>query len=550
MPNPKTERETVTFVAPTGLRPVSRSPSPRISEASVSKTSAQPDVLASLQASLPGIEARLAKLEVLLEQRLKNPPDVFESAKFIADTVSSTLQERFKSLERRVDAAIARGSNGASSPFFPNDHEVKEDSSIQPKALRDVSVGSGTCGISAAPIRKPGTGFLTRRSASLLEEDTVPRLRRISKEATGKDWFLRRGFVVNFRRLMELQKVFAIIHELIKSTAIAALTLVLASDVWQLGYSVMFVVILFMIYGFHAAHYDTMDISDYQNLVELLEDDNGVCGGRNVDNPNRLLKALSLKRPGRRRRALFINVLFGLLCSGMWSMVIYSWTMELQESGIWQIGGEFYATLLLVGTLMLIFHSIFEWLYWRETQCVMPYWNRARKVPWDPVVHGIPHRFRWLGLPSMWFTSSESYADLSLWIHHAKGHEFGRKANKVFPEEMALFSLYARNACQLRRSLRHAKLYNVHKASFLTRGDDAKSKCQRLQSLPTGSEPEELQIDFMFYDILSKEYLQPEEDYTDTQIHVLQHAPPTWPEGDRGATLLQQYQWKLHQASI
>eukprot|EP00434_Breviolum_minutum_P033715 symbB.v1.2.029834.t1/scaffold3307.1/size59352/1 len=232
------------------------------------------------------------------------------------------------------------------------------------------------------------------------------------------------------------------------------------------------------------------------------------------------------------------------------SMVIYSWTMELQESGIWQIGGEFYATLLLVGTLMLIFHSIFEWLYWRETQCVMPYWNRARKVPWDPVVHGIPHRFRWLGLPSMWFTSSESYADLSLWIHHAKGHEFGRKANKVFPEEMALFSLYARNACQLRRSLRHAKLYNVHKASFLTRGDDAKSKCQRLQSLPTGSEPEELQIDFMFYDILSKEYLQPEEDYTDTQIHVLQHAPPTWPEGDRGATLLQQYQWKLHQASI
>lgn len=71
-----------------------------------------------------------------------------------------------------MDAAIARGSNGASSPFFPNDHEVKEerfleggsrffhqlvllhaniatgyeigeDSSIQPKALRDVSVGSG-----------------------------------------------------------------------------------------------------------------------------------------------------------------------------------------------------------------------------------------------------------------------------------------------------------------------------------------------------------------------------------------------------------------------
>eukprot|EP00435_Cladocopium_sp_Y103_P020927 s3291_g5.t1 len=349
----------------------------------------------------------------------------------------------------------------------------------------------------------------------------MARLRRISKEATGKDWFLHRGFVVNFRRLMELQKVFAIIHELIKSTAIAALTLVLASDVWQLGYSVMFVVILFMIYGFHAAHYDTMDIGDYCNLVELLEDDNGVCGGRNVDNPNRLLKALSLARTGRRRRAVLIIVLFGLLCSGMWTMVAYSWTMELQDSGMWQIGGEFYATLLLVGTLMFIFHFIFEWLYWRETQCVMPYWNRARKVPWDPVIHGTPHRFRWFGLPSMWFTSSDAYADLSLWIHHAKGHPCGRKVNKVFPEEMALFSLSARNACQLRQSLRHAKLYNVHKASFLTRCEDAKSSCQRLGSLPKGKDPEELKIDFVFYDIQSKEYLQPEEDYTDTQIHVL-----------------------------
>ena len=77
-----------------------------------------------------------------------------------------------------MDAAIARGSNGASSPFFPNDQEVKEErfleggsrffhqlvllhaniatgyeigedysiQPIQPKALRDVSVGSGRAG--------------------------------------------------------------------------------------------------------------------------------------------------------------------------------------------------------------------------------------------------------------------------------------------------------------------------------------------------------------------------------------------------------------------
>ena len=64
---------------------------------------------------------------------------------------------------------------------------------------------------------------------------------------------------------------------------------------------VLFVAILFVIYGFHAAHYDTMDIrrglrllrsprtdmcfrfwhpGDYHHLVDLLEDDHGQCGGR------------------------------------------------------------------------------------------------------------------------------------------------------------------------------------------------------------------------------------------------------------------------------
>ncbi|CAE7446913.1 unnamed protein product [Symbiodinium natans] len=357
--------------------------------------------------------------------------------------------------------------------------------------------------------------FVTRRSLSAVTEDEGPgasrRLRRVSKDVSAKDQYLRRCFVVNFRRLMELQKVFAIIHELIKSTAIAALTLVLAGNPWQLGYSVLFVAILFVIYGFHAAHYDTMDISDYQHLVDLLEDDHGVCMGRSVDNPNRLLKALTLARTGRRRRAVLIILLFGLLCSGMWSMVVYAWTMELTE-GVWAIGDEFYATLLLVGTLMLLFHAAFEWLYWRETQCVMPWWDRRLKEPWDPSRHGIPRRFRWLGLPSMWFTCGQAYSDLSLWIQHAKGQWQG-KVSKVFPEEMALFSLHASGACQLRRTLQHAKLYSVRRGVFLTREGGANAP-------PTG-DPEELQIKFVFFDAQSNEYMQPEEEHKETQIHVL-----------------------------
>ena len=42
-----------------------------------------------------------------------------------------------------------------------------------------------------------------RHSGSLLSEDNKQRLRRVSKEVTRQEFFLRRGFVVNFRRLME-----------------------------------------------------------------------------------------------------------------------------------------------------------------------------------------------------------------------------------------------------------------------------------------------------------------------------------------------------------
>ncbi|CAE7908617.1 unnamed protein product [Symbiodinium microadriaticum] len=460
----------------------------------------------------------------------------------------------FKNLKRSRSAVATRNfrKDRSESPGPPGglweelQHLTVEQKQMT-KGLRECEYGVDRCAAWASVLsnledrvtdvllRRP---LVTRRSLSALTEDdrpTTSRLRRVSKETSGKEPYLRRCFVVNFRRLMELQKVFAIIHELIKSTAIAALTLVLAGNVWQLGYSVLFVAILFVMYGFHAAHYDTMDISDYHHLVDLLEDDHGVCGGRSIDNPNRLLKALTLARTGRRRRAVLIILLFGLLCSGMWSMVAYSWTMELTE-GVWSIGDEFYATLLLVGTLMLLFHTVFEWLYWRETQCVMPWWNRQLKEPWDPARHGIPRRFRWFGLPSMWFTCGNAYSDLSLWIQHAKGQWRGKKVNKVFPEEMALFSLHASGACQLRRTLQHAKLYSVQRCSFLTREGDA-------NALPKGSDPEELQINFVFFDTQSKEYMQPEEEQKETQIHVLNRPIRSGTKGadrlDLGSTLLE-----------
>lgn len=526
------------FAAPSGLRPVS--PQPRSPQTGVSEDSARhrrrpspgssPEAEQTVQDTtelaekvaeqvakslMPALKSHMEALRPKSEPRAMIP---LEAVDRVSDGVAMALGNRLQTLEEQV-AEVA-----ALAPLLAG---------LRPLPTLDMKDSSGSM-----LFPHSGSGPLARRSLSALTEDdrpTTSRLRRVSKETSGKEPYLRRCFVVNFRRLMELQKVFAIIHELIKSTAIAALTLVLAGNVWQLGYSVLFVAILFVMYGFHAAHYDTMDISDYHHLVDLLEDDHGVCGGRSIDNPNRLLKALTLARTGRRRRAVLIILLFGLLCSGMWSMVAYSWTMELTE-GVWSIGDEFYATLLLVGTLMLLFHTVFEWLYWRETQCVMPWWNRQLKEPWDPARHGIPRRFRWFGLPSMWFTCGSAYSDLSLWIQHAKGQWRGKKVNKVFPEEMALFSLHASGACQLRRTLQHAKLYSVQRCSFLTREGDA-------NALPKGSDPEELQINFVFFDTQSKEYMQPEEEQKETQIHVLNRPIRSGTKGadrlDLGSTLLE-----------
>jgi len=381
------------------------------------------------------------------------------------------------------------------------------------EAAAAVAAEEASCGPSLVEPDRP-QGHSSRSSSNISGES---RLRRIIHTDASKE-FLRRGFVVNFRRLIELQKVFAIIHELIKSTAIAALTLVSAGNVWELSYSVMFVVILFVIYGFHAAHYDTMDISNYRNLAELLEDDHGVINGRRVENPNRLLKALQLARTGRRKRTFFILGGFASICTLMWSLVICQWHFDLQLTGIFTgfLTGEFYATLLLVGTLMLIFHTVFEWLYWRETQCVMPARDTGSGEPWNPHKHGIPRRYRWFGLPSMWFTSPAAYEDLCTWIQQSKGEISHRnQVKKIFPEEMAIFALNASGACQLRNALLNAKLYSVQRQSFLLQ------KSSELRGLEKGEEPQALGIELVFFDSQRSEYLQPEEDYVKGQVHVL-----------------------------
>jgi hypothetical protein len=237
----------------------------------------------------------------------------------------------------------------------------------------------------------------------------------------------------------------------------------------------------------------------------LHQDDDGYCAGRKIQNPNRLLKALTIAPTGRRKRRLAIIVTLASCCFILWCLVCLQWSSEVVLTGVWKgfLTDQFYATLLLIGTIMLAFHVVFEWLYWRETQCIMPLWDQAAKEPWDPQKRGLPRRYNWFGLPSMWFTCPEAYQDLATWIAHSKKLANQKGNHKVFPEEMAIFALDAENACQLRQNLYHAKLYSVQAGTFLLR-----SGCE-MSSVSILEDPEELCIELMFYDSQTKEYLQP-----------------------------------------
>lgn len=352
-----------------------------------------------------------------------------------------------------------------------------------------------------------------------------------------------KAFVVNFRRLVEVQKILSLIHLFIKSTAIATLTLVSAAYWTDMLFSITFVGLVLALYAIHEIRHDRMDIEDYKALGNLLEDDDGSRNGIAIENPNRLLKALSLSsNHARRFRASFTIVIAILLVLAMWVNVFCSWSVSLGEDDLWlglfdEYDISVQATQLLIGTAMIIFHTVFELLYWRETQCVMP-WDDERNKPWDPRKKqgsGTPPSFSWFGLPSMWFSSREAYDDLRLWITLSRStREATHVVTKIFPEEMALFALDPDSACDLRKTLKHAKLFSLADWKFLLRDseDDEPREIQlsvgspqslrsftpastslprRMPTRPVkvSEEPEELGIELVLYDSATGQYLEP-----------------------------------------
>jgi hypothetical protein len=341
-----------------------------------------------------------------------------------------------------------------------------------------------------------------------------------------------RAFVVNFRRLVQVQKVLSLIHLIIKSTAIASLTLVSSAYWTDLLSSIVFVVLVLALYAVHEFRHDRMDISDYKNLGRLLEDDHGFRNGQEVQNPNRLLKALSLGSDhSRRARAVLTIIVSALISLAMWASVLFCWESQADGGELWlglfnEHDVTMQATQLLIGSVMVCFHVSYELLYWRETQAVMP-WDATRNMPWDPREkqgQGLHLSHRWLGLPSMWFTSREAYDDLRLWITLSRSkHESSHVVTKISPEEMALFALDPDNAGDLRQTLKHAKLFSLSDWKFLVRDPASgeqdncpvrwshrtRGRMQPLRPVNTSEEPEELGIELALFDNATGQFLEP-----------------------------------------
>jgi hypothetical protein len=357
--------------------------------------------------------------------------------------------------------------------------------------------------------------------------------------------FLDKAFVVNFRRLMIIIKACEIVHELIKSTGIAALTLVGAFNIWEMSWSLLFVAVLMFLFVFNIRRMHTMDSDKYKRLADLLEDDDpdpNTNGGQ-WRNPNRYLKALMLQRRGRclrrlgRRRRAFLGTSFiALLCAAAWTVLVWEWvTDDVFDDERW--GGEesmrFYSALLLIGTLMFLFYVAFEAMYWRETQSVMPMkWDGAKWVPWDVKYDGVPPQFRWFGLPSMWFSSQKAKSDLILWSNLATTtHEqrsAGRTVDKLYPEEMAVLSLDSRVIGQLRGALKNAKLFQCDQrcggGRFLTRrarSGEAPGELSEPRKVDCGEVPEELGVQLILYDAQNPAYSVAEEANLSGSVHLL-----------------------------
>jgi len=321
-----------------------------------------------------------------------------------------------------------------------------------------------------------------------------------------------------------------------------------SSAAW-LAYDLFALVAFFGLYYLHALKFDKFEVNDYNTLVELLGDDGSRIlqhAPKPVENPNRWIQAMSYTKTYLRACLPSIYlILYLLFVISAWIGVVGCWsesdlsvlTALCPDPETAQL--EHAVTLLLVGTLMLMCHLVFELMYWRETQFCMP--PNADGAPWSLKEDGVPSGFfcRIFGLPCIWFTSRKAYDDLCIWVTLASGEKTSRgnrqaRSQSIWPtivfEELALYALQdVTKAARLRHSLLQSKLFDKRTDAFLRRAEGSDNNTPYVEvsglarqyassgkagfhkvNIPAGDCPAELELDLLFYDQRSGVYWAPD----------------------------------------
>jgi hypothetical protein len=231
-----------------------------------------------------------------------------------------------------------------------------------------------------------------------------------------------------------------LLHELIKSTAIAALTLVAGASGKQMVCSCIFIVLVFITYARHEMMHDSMDINDVKNLVPLMADDEKL---KLKSSTLKLLRSLSLHS---RWTVHYIGLavffllggasVLGWLCHSVVSEIgedmrlnpFQSWSQRLV--GTHDDAGNM-AMQLIILDIMTLLEFIFECIQWRETTSVLS--PEQGKTGWWPV-----------GRPSLWFTSEGALRSLRANVVKAQmGVDRKDESNKmeIYPHELACYAL-------------------------------------------------------------------------------------------------------------
>lgn len=360
--------------------------------------------------------------------------------------------------------------------------------------------------IASIPFAPINTGSTSLRSKPG-ERPGLPQ--QLSRMGTGKvclDDAPECAFVINTRRFITIRQVLTLLHELLKNTAIAAITLVAAGTKEQFITTLVFIASVLTLYTMHEMDWDRLDVEDIQMLYPLVVDDFDPSHA-DVDNPNRIFKAVTVTTRrivyyfgiSIRIALFFIAVLGWIVLEVYWRVASEgaddsdsnTYTQQIQEDFRKHIvdstikndeDAMAMAMQLTVGCLMYTLQILFEYIHWRETVAIMPPTKDGRI--WDPRRHGVPPKFWLFGMPSMWFTSTYAYTKLKRYI--AMVNLGTENVFRIYPQELAYYSLSGddcRN--ELTQALGEAKNFDPLMQSLIL-GDDGL--------------PDSLEIDLCFYD--------------------------------------------------